>query len=328
MKKITLLFIAGMTMLSTFAANVQLVVSLKNGDVVTGAATLPKMTIQTPYGTLSVPIEKINSIKLGLVSDHTKDGAVLPDLNKLQTVSENEAKGIYERLLGYGTPILSTIVNFTQNPFYKISDNEKYTIEQLIDELYKKADLTSDAALNDAITYDGSNYVEGALTFGDITLQTEYGTLNLKRNKITSMEVSFLDEPTSISADGNYKLKANYHISGNDNDKGWVNTGVKVKSGDKFTITASGKIVLKSLSGGVYSPNGYVSGIKDGAYTDDAELRYGTVVYKIGTEGEMIAAGSQYEGIADNDGYIYISIYETVYDKANSGSYTVKVLKK
>lgn len=309
------------------AANVQLTVKLKNGDVVTGKTTLPKITVITAYGSLTIPIEKVSNLKLGIVSDHTKDGAVLPDLSKLQTANEAEAKVIYERLFAYGTPILSTVITFTQNPFYKISDNEKYTIEQLIDELYKKADLTTGQSVNDAVTFDGSNYLEGSVAFGDITIQAEYGNLTFRRDKIESLDISPVEEVTPNS-DGSYKLKGNYHISGNDNNKGWLNTGVKVKSGDKFVITATGKVVLKSLSGGTYGPDGYVSGTKDAAYTDDMETKYGSVVYKIGEYGQIKQAGAKYEGVAAEEGVVYLSIYETVYDKGNTGSYNVKVVKK
>jgi hypothetical protein len=192
--------------------------------------------------------------------------------------------------------------------------------------LYNKADLASGQTVNDAVTFDGSNYIEGSVAFGDITIQAEYGNLTFKRDKIESLDISAIEENV-LSADGNYKLKASYHISGNDN-KGWLNTGVKVKSGDKFAITATGKVVLKSLSGGTYGPDGYVSGTKDGAYTDDMSTKYGAVVYKIGEYGEMMQAGSKFEGTANEEGVIYVSIYETVYDKTNTGSYSVKVVKK
>lgn len=329
MQKLTLSLFAFLFIVSGLsAANLQLTVRLKNGDVVTGKSTLPKTTITTPYGTLTIPIEKVNTIKLGIFSDKTKDGAVTPDLNKLQnTKDENEAKTVYERLLTYGSPILATVKTFTENPFYKITDRENYTIEQLLDELYKKANLTYGQSVNDVITYDGTNTIEGTIAIGDIQLQAEYGNLTLKRDKIESMDIVVIDESV-ILGNGNFVLKANYHISGNDNNKGWVNTGVSVKSGDKISITANGKIILKSLSGGAYSPDGYLSGTKDGAYTDDMTTKYGSVIYKIGEYGDIKQAGSKFDGTADSEGIVYISIYETVYDKGNSGSYAVKVTKK
>ena len=328
MKKITLSFFAVLIAITSIsAANLQLTVRLKNGDVVTGKSTLPKVAFVTNYGTLNIPIEKINSIKFGIFSDKTKDGAVNPDLNKLQTLTnEADAKIVYDRLLAYGSPILATVKTFTENPFYKITDRENYTVEQLLDELYKKANLTYGQYVNDVVTFDGSNTLEGVISVGDIQLQAEYGNLSLKRDKIESMDISVIDESV-ILGNGNFVLKANYHISGNES-KGWVNSGVSVKAGDKFSITASGKIILKSLSGGAYNPDGYVSGTKDGAYTDDMATKYGSVIYKIGEFGDIKQAGSKFDSTAEAEGVIYISIYETVYDKGNSGSYTVKVTKK
>ncbi len=327
MKKIIIIFASVFLMLNSFASNVQLTVKLKNGDVVTGKSILNKVSINTAYGNLNIPIEKVSNIKLGIISDHSKDGAVLPDLNKLQNANEQEAKIIYERLKAYGSPILATILTFTQNPFYKISDNENYTIEQLIDELMKNSSINSIQDINDAVTFDAINYIEGSIAFGDIILQTEYGNLTFRRDKIESLDISTIEE-TTANPDGSFRLKANYHISGNDNNKGWLNSGVKVKSGDKFSIVSNGKIVLKSLSGGSYVPDGYNGGAKDGAYTEDTPFKYGAVVYKIGEYGEIIQAGSKYEGNAKQEGIIFVSIYETVFDKTNSGSYTVKVTKK
>lgn len=327
MKKLILLLATVIILCNANAANVQLTVKLKNGDVVTGKSVLPKVTINTAYGNLVIPIEKVTNIKLGILSDHSKDGAVLPDLNKLQNANETDAKIIYERLKSYGPSILSTIVTFTQNPFYKFSDNDNFTIEQLTDDLMKIGNVNYLQDINDAVTFDGINYLEGSIAFGDIVLQSEYGNLTFRRDKIESLDVSIIEQVTS-NPDGSFKLKANYHISGNDNNKGWLNSGVKVKSGDKFSIVANGKIILKSLSGGSYVPDGYNGGTKDGAYADDAALKYGALVYKIGENGEVKQAGSKYEGIADQEGNIYVSIYETVFDKTNTGSYSVKVTKK
>ena len=289
MKKITLSFFAVLIAITSIsAANLQLTVRLKNGDVVTGKSTLPKVAFVTNYGTLNIPIEKINSIKFGIFSDKTKDGAVNPDLNKLQTLTnEADAKIVYDRLLAYGSPILATVKTFTENPFYKITDRENYTVEQLLDELYKKANLTYGQSVNDVVTFDGSNTLEGVISVGDIQLQAEYGNLSLKRDKIESMDISVIDESV-ILGNGNFVLKAN----------------------------------------GAYNPDGYVSGTKDGAYTEDMATKYGSVIYKIGEFGDIKQAGSKFDSTAEAEGVIYISIYETVYDKGNSGSYTVKVTKK
>ena len=168
MKKLFLFLmtLSSITISTAIAGNIEITVRLKKGDIITGKTNLSKILITTAYGVLTIPVERITDIRFGLLSDHTKDGAILPDLSKLQTLTnEAEAKIVYERVLAYGTPVLATIISYTQNPFYSIPDRANYTIEQLIDELYKRGNIPAGQSANDAITFDGSNYIEGAISF-------------------------------------------------------------------------------------------------------------------------------------------------------------------
>ena len=55
---------------------------------------------------------------------------------------------------------------------------------------------------------------------------------------------------------------------------------------------------------------------------------YGNVVYHIGdNSAEALKAGAKFTGTAKTSGMLYISIYETVYNAANTGSYTVRIHK-
>jgi hypothetical protein len=52
-------------------------------------------------------------------------------------------------------------------------------------------------------------------------------------------------------------------------------------------------------------------------------------VYKIGeTSTQVLKAGAKFSGTVQASGMLYISIYETVYNAANTGSYTVKISLK
>lgn len=141
------------------------------------------------------------------------------------------------------------------------------------------------------------------------------------------MDVSYHD-----SKDGNYSfvLKASKHIMANNNG-GWLNTGIKVKSGQTIEITAKGEIVLASLDNKKYTPDGNIVGqeltnvdeMKDMNY-----FNYGTLIFKIGKNGKNLRAGSNTRYIADSDGIIYLTVYETVYSDKNTGSYKVNVSVK
>ena len=110
-----------------------------------------------------------------------------------------------------------------------------------------------------------------------------------------------------------------------------------MKTGQKISISANGEITFASLSGSKYKPDGTIAGATAAAVADgyDGEgyantyPTYGNVVYKIGeTSTAVLKAGAKFNGIAQATGMLYISVYETVYSAANTGSYTVKVSVK
>ncbi|MCA9750132.1 MAG: hypothetical protein KC414_13565, partial [Romboutsia sp.] len=247
-------------------------------------------------------------------------------LKQLQMASENEAKSIYNQLLSKGTPILGIVKDFTNSNDYAFTESFTYTVDDLLEELYKKANMNYMSSTNDLISFDDNNTIEGTIDINTILLNTDYGKLTIDRSKISSIDISYIDKALG---ENTYKLFANKNITGNyDDDNAWVKTGVTVKTGDQIIISATGKAKLESLSGGFYGPNGYVGGEEDEAYNEEDDIPYGSLVFKIGEEGDEIKAGSNYKGTADKSGTIFISIYETVFDKTNSGGYTVKVIKK
>ena len=140
----------------------------------------------------------------------------------------------------------------------------------------------------------------------------------------------------SGSGDMTLKLLATKHISSN-TAGGWLKTGIMLKQGQKFSINASGEVVFASLSGSKYKPDGSIVGsatapINDyeGEYnTGTTYPAYGNVVYKIGENStQTLKAGAKFNGTASTTGMLFISIYETVYNASNTGSYTVKISLK
>ena len=103
----------------------------------------------------------------------------------------------------------------------------------------------------------------------------------------------------------------------------------------KINLNATGTVTFASLSGNKYKPDGTLIGSATGAGQEDfygagayAYPTYGNVVYKIGESGEVKRAGGKYNGSAVSSGMLYISIYETVYNASNTGSYNVVISVK
>ncbi len=183
----------------------------------------------------------------------------------------------------------------------------------------------------DVVEIDYTYNMAGQTNIKTLEIKTEYGTLNIPGDKMERVEVF-----TAADGQTSFKLMASKHISSN-TAGGWLNTGVMVKKGQKFSITANGQVVLASLSGAKYTADGKTAGTTTTGSTYDygeeegggsTYPSYGNVVYKIGEQGPMLKAGAKFSGESAETGILYLSIYEVVYNAQNGGSYLVKVEAK
>lgn len=72
MKRISVCIVA-LLFAGSLLAQVQLRVSLKDGNIIMGAVALPKILLNTEFGKLDIPIKSVSSIKMGIKQD---DGVV------------------------------------------------------------------------------------------------------------------------------------------------------------------------------------------------------------------------------------------------------------
>jgi hypothetical protein len=201
-------------------------------------------------------------------------------------------------------------------------------------ELQSKYNVTDGFSSKDVIAIDYEYSMGGKYEFSKIDLKTEYGTLSIPKEKIKHIDVLYTGD--GAGDDLTFKLLATKHISSNTNG-GWLKTGIMVKNGQKLTITANGEVTFASLSGSKYKPDGSIVGSTttttdsyEGDYNYGSTYpTYGNVVYKIGENStQVLKAGAKFSGTVQSSGMLYISIYETVYNAANAGSYTVKISLK
>ena len=162
---------------------------------------------------------------------------------------------------------------------------------------------------------------------------------NLKQDWEKLKHIDVLYTPTGDGSDRSFVLLGSKHISANANG-GWFKTGIMLKQGQKLNISASGEISFASLSNNKYKPDGKVTGAStsttdvdygEGDYSygsGSTYPTYGNVVYKIGESGTVMKAGAKFNGNVQSSGMLFLSVYETVYNASNTGSYSVKVSVK
>jgi hypothetical protein len=339
MKKIIIFFITVLfSIQATFAQKIAEVnLTLLDGNVIKGMSLFSDIELQTAYGKLLIPVANVNNIVIGIGKDNGTISTALPLLKILNTSSsEDSRKAAYNDLVKLGSRTLYTIDQYLADPKNTSSADYtgEYTIENAINDIRLNTNIAADAPFLDVLTIDNQYTMGGTYNFVKLDVKTEYGTLTIPKEKIKSMDI-MLYSPTS-NGDFSFRLQANKHISGNQNG-GWLKTGITLKAGQNFQIAASGEIVLASLSNGKYKPDGSYSTVTadqisnpgtEGDYSAStaAYPSYGQVIYRIGeSTSEMNKAGKKFNGTAKQSGMLYLSIYETVYNQANTGSYSVKV---
>jgi hypothetical protein len=311
--------------------------NLRDGNTISGTTTMNDVVLKTNYGQLIIPIQNVNSIEVGTGSDKSISEKANTYLKVLNTnVSEDLKKPAYEDLVKLGIKAIAAIIDFQDNPknVSEIENVSSYSIDNALSELKNNFSLTNTLKVNDVMMIDGEYTMGGLYDFAKMDVKTEYGNLSIPKEKIKTMDISY-----SLPSNGNeiiIKLLAGKHISGNQNG-GWCKTGINLKQGQKFTIMASGEVTLASLSNQKYKPDGSYIAVGGTSYpaiasdysTATTYPSYGNVVYKISESSyDVLRAGDKFNGTANTSGQLLLSIYETVYNASNTGSYTVKISLK
>ncbi|MBW6483502.1 MAG: hypothetical protein K0B10_10640 [Vicingaceae bacterium] len=320
---ITLLFLS---LLSFSQTKTEFTLTLKDGSIVTGTTKVTKISLSTEYGKLEIPIKNVSSIELGIVADNSLKNTITSLVNQLYDNNEEPRSKAFSSLTALkigAIPVLEDVIfSLTEE---KVAF-EDFNAEDALSELKIKYNVGSDYKTKDNVVIDNEYNMGGNYDFSSIELKTEYGTLNIPREKIEKIDVMFIDP--SNSNNKTLKLNASTHITSNNNG-GWLKTGIIVKANQTITISAKGEIILASLSNNTYKPDGSVKSAGADSFIGNASSSdyptYGNVVFKIGEKGAATKAGAKYAKKATLSGMLYLSIHETVYNPVNSGSYIVSI---
>ncbi|MFH0893601.1 MAG: hypothetical protein V2A54_04105 [Bacteroidota bacterium] len=327
MKKLLLSILAAVICISAFAqSKADLKILLRNGDIISGSAKMDNVVLTTDFGKLDIPLVNVTSVQFGVTADKENESKIKDNLNKLSDQTETIRKAAYDELLKCSVGAIPVIQSFIDSRAEDAVTFTDFNAEGVLSELQYAYSMTNMPSQKDLVMINGENEMSGSTNISKIKLTTSYGILEISRDKIESMEIFCA---SADNAEKVFKLQASKNISSNANG-GWLKTGIMLKENQSFSISANGEVTLASLSNQKYKPDGVTSSTNvsddySDEYSTTGSPTYGCVVYKIGETGVSMKAGSKFNGKAKGKGMLYISIYETVYNAANSGSYTVRV---
>jgi len=291
---------------------------LMDGSLVGGNLSVTDITVDTAFGPLKIPIDKIKSFSPGL-DNHPEFEKKLADL-----ISDLAADGFAARekaqqaLIKMGPEIRGELQHEL-----KTAQAEKQTrLQKILEEFDSQQESDSDEPDPAAVavwTHDDVIVTDAFTVVGHITTPTfavtnAYGTLQLKLSDIRQAKREAA-EPEEI--------RKSVTVSGNViNQHTFETSGVRVNRGDQITITATGAITM--------TPWGNVQATPDGGQNfgivQPGNIPGGALMAKIGS-GSTFKVGSKLTMTADKTGIISFSVAVPGNYSGNDfpGEYAVKL---
>lgn len=301
-----------------------LCIKLRNGNVMSGLSKIENVVLNTNYGVLNIPVKDLNLIEFGIIASEKVKQKIAAYVDLLQSGNEADCQHTFKSLCNVemnAIPVLESYLDKDNCAYPEYGVEAAYNY---VKTLYGIENYIAD----DIISLVGDYRFPGVLDVSIMEIETEFGNLTIPREKIVSVEI--VPDENAQNSVRNFKLEANQHISANLNG-GWLKTNIKLNKGQKFSLEAKGEIIMASLSNQSHKPSGaYLP--PGGAWTagndhdSNALPIFGNLVYRIGENGSMQKAGTKLSTTAVASGFLYLSIYETVFNVANSGNYNVKVV--
>jgi hypothetical protein len=267
---------------------------LVDGSVITGELTVSHVTVETEFGELRIPVEKLMGFKPGLDSN--------PELTKrIETLVEQLGGNDYKARESAHRELASMGVKL-QNEIDRFSDGGnaerkkhlaeiRTEIEQLSEQADDFDEETADPWIRGDAVHTPDFTIVGSIKEKSFAVNSRYGVLNVDLS-----EISFVDREGGNAGESNVRIV----VSGNDfiqaNPK---STGIKVTKGDTIKISADGQITLTPWGNNyIATPDG---NSQSGKFRNTIDN--GALTAQIGSS-EFIMVGSKKSFVAKESGLL------------------------
>ena len=294
---------------------------LWDGNVIAGELSVDSIQIQTEFGMLNVPVEKIKAIRPGLNSFPELKKKIDLHIENLGHKDYKTRQQAHKSIVAMGMQLRNELPNFEDGGNAERKrhlDEIRKEVNQMVEEMMDDEDLDgADAPLirNDQIETKDFTIV-GMIQQKRFDISSRYGKLAIQLG-----DIKVGDRPST----GSTETRRTVSITGkNFMSSNAKSTGIRVDRGDKIIIRAEGQIVMSPWgSNSSVGPDGNTS------YGNYSGHGGGTLLGKIGSNGKMIKIGSKSSFIASRSGTLQLGVaVQTDYANNNyafPGNYKVKI---
>lgn len=266
-----------------------------DGSIMGGDVSVKAIDVETEFGMLTVPIDKILKFYPGLDS--------LPDLDsRIRTLVENLGDREFEvreqshrELLSLGAQIRGEIQNYDDGGSAerkKHLEEIKKQIDEMLDE-FENPQVDSSLIRGDTIVTDDFSIV-GKIKQDQFQMGSKFGQLNIKLADIKLADRTFNLAQDDVRKSVKVEAKDFFQTSPR-------STKIRVNRGDRISIRASGTVNWTNWSQSC-GPDGMTN---QGEWQG---INSGTLTARIGKSGKLVKVGSREDFTAKESGVLYLGI--------------------
>jgi transposase-like protein len=290
------------------AGAAEVVARLRDGTVVRKALLRDGVVVVTRFGKLTVPAAEIRRIEfaLHLPAEAAREVEGLVKQLGSDDYKLREAAG--KRLVALGYRAYPALQTAARSPDKEVAARARAAAEQVRREV--PAERLS--LPEQDVVYTRDCVLAGRIEGEALKARTaSLGKLSLRLAELRSLHSAAVDRAEVAVEAAQFGAAAGK----------WADSGVTVEAGAGLVLAASGRVDLMPAKAGqhVSGPVGYP------ARGSDAGYQAGTLLGRVGEEGEVFAVGQRYEGRSPRAGRLYLRIVPLAGGNGSAGAYQVKV---
>ncbi len=274
---------------------------LFDGSVLTGDLSIAEIAVETQFGKLTVPIDKIRSFNPGLDSFPELSAQISSKIKSLGSDDYKTREAAHKELAAMGVKVQRELEKFVADDNAEI----KRHVGEILKEFEEAAEDGGEdeestveqpwIRLDTVVTSDFT--VVGKVSPTEFKVASKYGDLNVKLADVRRAE---------RDAGAKESFRKSLTVAGeNLAQRTFKSSGVRVQAGDKITFKAEGSIVMSPWGGNASSgPDGAPN---YGWYIPN-QIAGGTLVARIGEKGQIFKVGRQSTMVAKQSGVLQFAI--------------------
>lgn len=273
---------------------------LFDGSILTGDLSIAEITVDTQFGKLTVPIDKIRNFSPGLDSFPELSAQIVAKIKSLGSDDYKTREAAHKELAGMGVKVQRELEKFVADENAEI----KRHVGEILKELEESAEEADDEEnpaeqpwirLDTVVTSDFT--VIGKVSPAEFKVASKYGDLNVKLADVRRAE---------RDAGAKESFRKSLTVAGeNLAQRSFKSSGVRVQAGDRITFKAEGSIQMSPWGGNASSgPDGAPN---YGWYIPN-QIAGGTLVARIGEKGQIFKVGRQSTLVAKQSGVLQFAI--------------------